>query len=160
MASSQGAAEQQRSTNMSVGRICVREVDLADATECVMNAAQRMHDRNVGSLVVVDPRTRPVGILTDRDLATRVVAKGLDAVQTTVAEVMSHGPESVDQNASIEDALCRMRSGPHRRLTVVDTEGRLVGLLSLDDILDLLSEEFAQIGRLVRRESPAGLAEV
>ena len=145
---------------MSVGRICVREVDLAEARECVMNAAQRMHDRNVGTLVVVDSSTKPVGILTDRDLATRVVAKGLDAVQTQVAEVMSLAPESVEEGTSIEEALCRMRSGPYRRLTVVDSAGRLIGLISVDDILDLLSEEFVQIGRLVRRESPAGLAQL
>ena len=52
-----------------------------------------------------------------------------------------------------------MRAGAFRRLPVVDNDGKLVGLVSLDDILDLLSEEFNEIGRLLRNESPASLAE-
>ena len=51
-----------------------------------------------------------------------------------------------------------MRRGPHRRLPVVDEQNQLVGLLSLDDVLDLLSEEFEEIGKLVRKEGPNALA--
>ncbi len=143
---------------MSVGRICVREVDLVDPDESVQIAAGRMHSRNVGTLMVLDKESRPVGILTDRDLAVRVVGKGLDAGKTTVRDVMSLAPTSVRESTSIESAISQMRAGPFRRLPVVDTDGKLVGLISLDDVLDLLSEEFAEIGQLLRRESPAALA--
>ena len=144
---------------MSVGRICIREVDLAEPGESVEVAARRMNSRNVGTLMVLDKESRPIGILTDRDLAIRVVAKGLDAGETTVGEVMSKAPDAVREETPIETALSYMRAGAFRRLPVVDNDGKLVGLVSLDDILDLLSEEFNEIGRLLRNESPASLAE-
>lgn len=143
---------------MSVARICTRSVDLADPGESVQVAANRMHTRNVGTLVVTDEQNRPLGILTDRDLATRVVARGLDCATTTVNEVMSQAPDRVTEQTSIEAAIATMRAGAHRRLPVVDEKERLVGLVSLDDVLDLLSEEFEEIGKLVREESPETLA--
>jgi CBS domain-containing protein len=144
---------------MSVGRICVREVDLAEPDEAVQIAARRMNSRKVGTLLVLDKDSRPVGILTDRDLAIRVVGKGLDSLETTVREVMSKAPDSIREDTPIETALSYMRAGPYRRLPVVDDVGQLVGLVTLDDILDLLSEEFNEIGRLIRQEAPASLAE-
>ena len=69
---------------MSVGRICVREVDLTSPDESTRVAARRMHDRKVGTLVVCNPSRQPVGILTDRDLAVRVVAEGRDPATTRV----------------------------------------------------------------------------
>ena len=143
---------------MSVGRICAREVDLAEPEESVQIAANRMHARNVGTLMVLDAESRPIGILTDRDLAVRVVGKGLDIFKTTVREVMSNTPTSVRDDTPIETALTQMRAGPFRRLPVVDEDGKLAGLISLDDILDLISEEFAEIGQLVRNEGPDMLA--
>ncbi len=143
---------------MSVGRICTRTVDVADLDETAQVAASRMNSRNVGTLVIVDDQKKPVGIVTDRDLAMRVVGKGLDPDTTTLDAVMSSLPECVREDTPIESALATMRRGAHRRLPVVDERSQLVGLLSLDDILDLLSEEFAQIGKLVRTEGPNLLA--
>ncbi len=143
---------------MSVGRICVREVDLAEPHEAVQIAARRMNDRKVGTLVVKGPDGGPIGILTDRDLAVRVVGEGRDLARTSVADVMTKAPDAVDEDTPIESALSRMRAGAYRRLPVVNTEGKLVGLVSLDDILDLLAEEFRQVGDLLRKESPASLA--
>ncbi len=142
---------------MTVGPICVREVDTTFEAEPVQVAAQRMHDRKVGTLVVVDQLQRPIGILTDRDLAVRVVARGADAFVTTVGEVMTRAPRTVLQSSPIESALGVMRTAACRRLPVVDDDGKLVGLLSLDDILDLLAEEFGQIGKLLAEESPNSL---
>jgi CBS domain-containing protein len=143
---------------MSVGRICTRSVDLADADEAVQFAASRMNTRNVGTLVVVDGDKVPIGILTDRDLALKVVGKGLDPNTTNVESVMSAVPRSVTESTPIETAIVEMRAGPYRRLPVVDEDGRLVGLVSLDDVLDLLSEEFQEIGKLLRSESPRAVA--
>jgi CBS domain-containing protein len=143
---------------MSVGRICTRSVDLADPGESVQIAASRMNTRNVGTLVVIDDEKCPIGILTDRDLAIRVVGKGLDPNSTMVESVMSPSPDSVTEQTSIESAIALMRAGSHRRLPVVDENSRLIGLISLDDVLDLLSEEFEEIGKLIRKESPNALA--
>lgn len=142
---------------MTVGRICTREVDLVDSDESVQAAAQRMHARNVGTLLVVDQDQKPIGIVTDRDLTVRVLAEGLEAATTRVRQVMTASPQSVTEDTPIESALSTMRSGPYRRLPVVDSAGRLVGLLSIDDVLDLLTEEFGEIRRLLERENPASL---
>ena len=143
---------------MAVGRICVREVDLAEIDESAQVAAQRMHDRNVGTLIVANAQRKPIGIVTDRDLAVRVVAKGRNPVETTVGEVMTTDLKTVEEQTSLEDALRVMRSGPFRRVPVTDAGGTLVGLLSVDDVLDLLRQEFNEIGQLLERESPRGLA--
>jgi CBS domain-containing protein len=145
---------------MSVKRICNPEVDVITADETAQTAAGRMHARKVGTLVVVNARQEPIGIVTDRDLAVRVVAEGKNPSATSVEKVMTPDPETVRENTPVEDALRIMRNGCFRRVPVVDYDDRLVGLLSLDDILHLLAHDFAQIGDLVERESPASLTSV
>ena len=79
---------------MSVGRICTREVDLAQMDESVWQAAERMHQRAVGTLVVIDDDKKPIGIVTDRDLVERVLAKFLDPGATTVGLAFRESPEA------------------------------------------------------------------
>ncbi len=144
---------------MSVGRLCTRCVDLADLEESVQAAAQRMLERNVGTLVVLNIVRRPIGILTDRDLALRVLAPGKNPRDTRVREVMTWNPTTISENAPIESALNQMRSGGFRRLPVTRLDGELVGLISLDDILSLLSEEFFELGTIVEKETPVRAGE-
>ena len=106
----------ERKLEMSVGRICVRSVDTAELTDSVLTAAQRMHDRNVGTLVVVDKEQRPLGIITDRDIVVRTVVEHGDPVKATVWEIMSQLPQTVSEDTTTEEALSIMRSGPYRRL--------------------------------------------
>ncbi len=142
---------------MSAGRICTRSTDTVEPTETVQTAACRMLDRNVGSLVVVNQHHEPIGILTDRDLALRIVATAKDVQTTFVKEIMTPNLQVVSETTPIEDVVRVMRSGPYRRVPVVDSNGRLAGMVTLDDVLDLLSEEFNSIGRLLRKESPAAM---
>jgi CBS domain-containing protein len=138
---------------MSVGCICTRVVDLADEEETVEEAAQRLQERNVGTLVILDRKKKPVGILSDRDLVVRAMAKGKDPRQTIVGEIMTRNPRTIVETAPIEQAIALMRLGRFRRLPVTARDGSLVGLVSFDDILSLLSEEFAQVGPLVEQET-------
>ena len=139
---------------MSVGRICTREEDLASADENVWQAAERMHQRAVGTLVVVDDDKIPVGIITDRDLVERVLAKALDPTTTTIGDVMTRAPETVSEQDPIEQAITVMRRERCRRLPVTGESGQLVGLLSLDDVLQLLAEELTSVGQLLERQTP------
>jgi CBS domain-containing protein len=139
---------------MSVGKICQREVDFADPGEPVRAAAERMRARGVGCLVVLDPERRPNGILTDRDLVLRVIAEGRDPEATRVLDVMTQPVRVAAEESPIDDCLRLMRSGGFRRVPVVDRAGRLAGLVTLDDVLGLLAEEFEQVGALLSRESP------
>lgn len=144
---------------MTAKQICNSDVDVITADETAQVAAGRMHARKVGSLVVVNERQEPIGIVTDRDLAVRIVAEGKDST-TTIGDVMTHDPETVREETPIEDALRIMRNGSFRRVPVVDRNDRLAGLLSLDDILHLLARDLARVGDLVERESPESLASV
>jgi CBS domain-containing protein len=145
---------------VSVGRICVRTVHVASAQESVREAARRMREADVGALVVVDGERRPVGVVTDRDVVLRCVAEGRDPDATPLASVMTAPVACVAESTAIEEALRRMAGASARRLAVTDAEGRLAGILALDDVLDLLVEESEAIGRLLRRpprSRPPGL---
>ncbi|HVA45132.1 MAG TPA: CBS domain-containing protein [Pirellulales bacterium] len=140
---------------MSVGRICSREVQLAETKDSAAVAAKRMRDSNVGTLVVLDDHKKPIGIVTDRDLVARVMAAGKDPHGCTVGDIMTRSPKSVRDDAPIEDALVQMCGLGLRRMIVVDKEHRLVGIISLDDILSLLGEELSRIGRLLDHQIAA-----
>lgn len=140
---------------MSVGRICTREVLLADQDESTAEATRRMRSNNVGTLVVIDrDDRRPLGLITDRDIAMRVVAEGKHPDETLVREILTDDPITVVESTPIEDALARMRSHGRRRVLVTGEDGALVGLLAMDDILELLAEEMAEIGDLIERQEP------
>lgn len=139
---------------MSTGTICVREVFFADPDETVEAIARRMHERAVGCLLVLDDDRRPVGIVTDRDLVLRVLAAGRDPTTARVAEVMTRSPRTVSEETPIEQTLSLMRGFGIRRVPVVDRDGRLAGLVTLDDVLSLLAEELTTVGEVLTRQAP------
>ena len=136
---------------MLVKDLCTSDVATIDADASVRDAAAKMADRGVGSLVIVNEDGTPHGILTDRDIATSVVAQGLDVNTTIVEEVMAHPVVSIRENAEMEMALNCMTMGM-RRVPVVDEEDRLVGVVSLDDFLLMYSKEFAHVRRMLEKE--------
>jgi len=141
---------------MSVGQICQHQVDQVDVEETVREAARLMSQRAVGTLVIVNNEKEPIGIITDRDILTRVVAMARDPVTTLVGEVMTPRCTKVREETPIEKALCLMRSGSFRRLPVVDRMGKLKGIVSLDDILLYLSGHLGLIKQLLLAQTPAG----
>jgi CBS domain-containing protein len=129
---------------MNAYELCQRHVVTVRRHEDLATAAWMMRERNVGSLVVVDPAGihggwRPVGLLTDRDIVTNVIARDRDPRVLTVEEAMACNPLTVWTSTPVEEALQRMRSTGVRRVPVVDERGRLSGILALDDIFDQLA---------------------
>jgi CBS domain-containing protein len=143
---------------MSIATLCVRNVDLAKPNESAWQAAVRMRQRAVGTLVIVNSKKEPIGIVTDRDLMERVMAAAKDPGKTPLRDVMTPEPMTLVEDASVGAALAVMSEGGFRRLPVVNQQGILVGLLSLDDLIMKWADEISQIGRLVRRETPQGVA--
>ncbi len=139
---------------MSVGRICCREVNIAAAEESVVEAARRLGAQRVGTLVILNAAKEPIGVVTDRDLVVRVLAAEKDPHRTQVGDIMTHQPKVITEDSPLEAALGLMHAGGVRRLPVVDHQRRLVGIVSLDDILALLAEEFAHIGGILERQQP------
>lgn len=144
---------------MTIGRICHREVDTAKVDETARAAAQRMGTRSVGTLVVLDGAHHPIGILTDRDLAVRIVGQGLDPSSVLVGEVMTGDVQTIHEGVEVEEALSTMRAKAIRRLPVVGSTGKLLGVISLDDILAHLAHEFADLKRLLQKEDPRRLSQ-
>ena len=128
------------------------------STTSARDAARRMRDTGVGALVVVDDEGHPVGVVTDRDLALHVLRSGLDpeatpAVAATEGTELTSAPVGVD----IHEAARRMRAGGVRRLPLVDAEGRVTAIVTADDVLCMVAEEFellaAAVGREIERET-------
>jgi CBS domain-containing protein len=148
-----GASARPRPARRSarVAELCVREVETVAPNVGVRDAAKHMAERAVGTLVVVDELTRPLGIVTDRDLMVRCIASPTDARRTGVSEIMSNPVAWIHEHASAEDALEEMARLRVRRLVVVDERDRLVGLLALDDVLLRELGAGSALGRVLRR---------
>ncbi|MGB8326214.1 MAG: CBS domain-containing protein [Steroidobacteraceae bacterium] len=140
---------------MNVGLICSRKpVTVAPGAD-VVAAARLMREQHVGFLVVVESlagrSAGPVGVLTDRDIATAVVATEVEPHSIAVRDVMRTHPLLVAEDASIESALREMREIGVRRVPVVNAQGQLSGVLSLDDVIDELAEQLADIAGSIRK---------
>jgi CBS domain-containing protein len=140
---------------MSIGRICSRIVATASESETIRTAAERMGELDVGTLVVVgrDHPRKAIGMVTDRDLAVRCIT-GRFSEDTVVSKVMTTPVHSVDEHTPLEDAVDIMARAGTRRLVVTGEDNRLLGLLSLDDVLEVVIGELAAIGRLLEQQKP------
>lgn len=109
--------------------------------------AKLMRQHHVGALVVVDAteKSRPVGIITDRDLVLALMAEGLDPAVFTAGDIMSVEPVTADSELDAMDAIETMRSNRLRRLVVVDQAGRLTGIATMEDVLELLARELTAL---------------
>ena len=113
----------------------------------VVEAAQLMRDEHIGSLPITDGDTL-VGMITDRDITTRVVAEGAGLATTSVGDVYSQDLISVGPDKELEEALRLMARHQVRRLPVVEN-GRLVGIVAQADIALTLSQDEKKTGELV-----------
>ncbi|HET8577906.1 MAG TPA: CBS domain-containing protein [Methylomirabilota bacterium] len=134
-----------------VGKICSRPVVMVRPDSSVEEAAHLMRARNVGAVVVVEAG-RPVGLVTDRDIAVGVVATRKDAAATRIAEVMTKELTVIKEDAGVLEAAKIFGMTAVRRLPVVSREGELIGIISLDDLLILLGTEMGQIAAGLARE--------
>jgi CBS domain-containing protein len=140
---------------MPIGEICNREVVFATRDTSILEAAQLMRRHHVGDLVVVDEKNGkriPVGIVTDRDIVIEVIAKEADINSLTAGDIM--GPELVTAREAegVFEAIQLMRLKGVRRMPVVDPHGGLVGIISVDDLVELLAEEMNELAKLISRE--------
>jgi len=126
---------------MSVGEVCQRHVVTIGPDESVRAAAKKMDAEGVGSVVVVDAELRPVGILTDRDIAMRVLRRQRNADETCVSEVMTDDVMTLRESASLRTGLGRLRSDGVRRAPVLDSGGHLVGIFAVEDALAYIARD-------------------
>ena len=120
---------------MSLDRICKAGVVTTTPDTVVFAVAQMMSAQHVGSVIVVEEH-RPIGIITDRDIVTKVVAAGRDPKTVPVKEVMATNPSLININYDPLDVTKIMRARGLRRLLVVDEHRHLLGIVTMDDVDD------------------------
>jgi len=125
-----------------------RAVVTAELDEPVLDAARRMRDSKVGCIIVLR-EGRPLGMLTDRDLALRVVAERLDPLEVSIADVVTYEAATIKRTDGLETAVRTMRERGVRRLPIVTEDGRVTGVVSADDLLRLLGHELALLGETI-----------
>jgi len=140
---------------MPISEICNREVVIVQPDDSALEAAHLMRKHHVGDVLVVEDRDDvrvPVGIVTDRDLVVEIMAPGLDPATITAGDIMAPDLVTVKENTGVFEAIQYMRAKGVRRLPVINDSGGLVGILTLDDLLEILAEELQTVARLVRYE--------
>jgi CBS domain-containing protein len=140
---------------MTIGEACNREVVILQPEAPVAEAARLMREHHVGDVVVVEKRNGrnlPVGILTDRDIVVAAVAEGRSPEASAVADLMSVDLVCAGEEVDLWEAFRLMQGHGVRRLPVTDRHGALVGILAADDLLELVTEQLADLVRLVAVE--------
>ena len=122
---------------MTIEAFCQRRVPSVTPQQPVLDAARVMRDDGASAIVVVEAEW-PVGIVTNRDIVVRAVLEGRDLATTPVQDVMSRNVLCARDNDTLDELLRRMREANVRRMPVVDTNGAVVGLVTLDDLFALL----------------------
>lgn len=140
---------------MHLGELCNHPVITCGRDTTAAELARLMREGHVGDVVVVDGPPEagtPVGVVTDRDLVTQVLALGLDARRLTAGQLMSPSVCTALDSEEVEDAVLHMSTRGVRRLPVVDRHNRLRGVVSADDLSAYLAHQMNQLGRVMTRQ--------
>jgi CBS domain-containing protein len=135
---------------MNVGQLCNRAVVSVQANATLAEVARLMRDRHVGAIVVLDAQSQhPTGIVTDRDIL-RVQLQGTrDLSEEAASQVMTTDLLVLHEDMDIDEAIDRMQLHGVRRAPVRGAAGRLVGILSTDDLIAHVARELSSLARLL-----------
>lgn len=137
---------------MNIGDIRTPDVVVTYPDRPLQEAARKMRDSRVGALVVLDlndAERRPQGILTDRDIVRGQLAKGADLHCLTVGDVMTRNPLSLPLDMGVSEAIAAMTARAVRRAPVIDGNGGLVGIVTLDNLLPAVAGELQELAKLM-----------
>lgn len=138
---------------MAIKDLCSEKVVSADKNMKIDKAALLMKRNNVGALVVTENESSkiPIGMITDRDIVINAIASGLP-LTTKISQVMSGTPFTVDIDSGIAEVIEDMERNGKRRVILVDKSGEACGVVSADDLIQLLAREVNGIGQLIQRQ--------
>ena len=139
---------------MAIASLCSNKPFSIKKGSSILSAIQMMKSKNVGSLVVTakSGKRKPVGILTDRDIALCAWGSGITK-STPIDRIMSKNVVSIQANAGIAEAVDKMERKGVRRIVVQDKNEGICGVVSSDDIIQLVAREMYGIGRLVQKQT-------
>jgi CBS domain-containing protein len=139
---------------MPVRDYCQCDVRTVKGKTTIREAAQRMADDGVGALVVLKGQ-KARGIVTDRDIALRVLREGLDPDTTPVSELLDAEPPAiVHGKTNLDLAVLLMRRRGVRRLVVVEENDEVAGIITMDDLVQVISRELADVASVMAAQAP------
>jgi CBS domain-containing protein len=136
---------------MKLSNIMTGGIETIRPQATLAEAAKKMASQDIGSLPVCSDRRSVVGIITDRDITVRAVARGMDPNHTRVEEVMTKDVLSCSSDSEVEEACVLMEKRQVRRLLITGDDDMPVGIVSLGDIALCLRE--SQAGELLKKVS-------
>ena len=140
---------------MKVGEYCNKCVVAIASSADAADAAKLMRTHHVGFLVVHregDVLRKPVGVLTDRDLVLGVMARDVDPYAVTVEDIMSRQPLTANESDVLNDLLQGLRLAGFRRAPVVDARGALVGIMTIDDAIEVFTGLMCDVAGSIKSE--------
>ncbi len=145
---------------MNISEICNKEVCTINKNESIKQAAKIMKEKNIGSLVILDDAKEsqqcPVGILTDRDIAIKAVAdKEQDLNDITISEIMCTDVLIIQDDQNLSEVINEMKKQKVRRAPVVSKDGKLCGIVSLDDLLIFMAQGLSELTDLIEGQVKA-----
>jgi CBS domain-containing protein len=147
-------ASRGKEVDMSLRNLCRKEVVTVKSGTTVKEVANLMEEKNIGS-VVIDGEGEKFGIVTDRDILLRVLSKNLDPNTTPIDDVMTWKLVLIlREDMGLFEALEQVKKSAVRRFPVVNDEGSLVGIITVDDIITLLGKELSDVARIIENEGP------
>lgn len=137
---------------MPIDDLARSDVVTAGPETSVTDLARTMEDAGVGSVVITGGDT-PVGIVTDRDLALRVIGDGLNPAEQRAEDVMTEDLHTIQRTAGFYQAAALMADNGVRRLPVLEGDS-LVGIITADDLHELIADEQAELSAIIRAQRP------
>lgn len=140
---------------MPIREFCKTDVAVIDRTSSVVDAARKMRESHVGDVVICEMESgvsKPIGILTDRDIVIGVIALDIEIDSVNVEDIMTPTLVTVNRNAGVYETIQLMETYGVRRLPVVDEDGSLFGIVSSGDLMELLGQEILTLSRLSARQ--------
>ncbi|WP_306060915.1 CBS domain-containing protein [Natronococcus wangiae] len=138
---------------MPIENFARSDVVTATTDESIHELAATMQDEDVGSVVIVDGDA-PVGIVTDRDLTMQVLAERTDPDEIIAEDVMSDDLQTIEHDAGFYEATELMSERGIRRLPVTGADGELNGIITVDDLNELLADEHQELAGVIRAQRP------
>ena len=147
---------------MNIASICSRRLVTVDRSATLQQAALLMREHHVGSLVVTEADEageHVVGIVTDRDFAIEVLARGVDAASVEMGRIVDGRIVSAQHDSGVMEAIELMRAAGVRRLLVRGSDRQVLGMLSFDDLLEACVAELEALAGVLRKSQQREITE-
>jgi CBS domain-containing protein len=140
---------------MPIGDICILDVVTCKRDTKIDEVAALMRQHHVGDVVVTEEskgKEVPVGIITDRDIVASVIALKLDPSVFSAGDLVSRPVVTIKDDLGVFEAIQAMRKHGVRRMPVLNQHGGLAGIISIDDLIELLAAEMGELAKLISKE--------